>query len=297
MHLHQGGDRLGKIALDLKKMDKENYTKKQHHESNYGNWRSFRSNLNKPFMMIPVEINGYASSVRSRALSLYMYYCYRAGNNTGSSWPAIETIAADLGVSPRSINNWNIELETLGLITRINEGRNSKTTYLLPISSYSYFENNISPEKILDLYNEKIDGKLVAIFHLFQWRKDKNKTVYNEPYNVTCIVFQRRHTPDETNNDKKEFVITKAIMFEEEEFKDKKLDKASEEFSEDNKVFIFETEARSYAINVEVDGIAVTNKINLKETKKSDEVIDFIEQLVEAKSEDLLKKIPTAELL
>lgn len=285
---------MAKISLNLTKSDKEDYTKKQHYESSYGHWRNYRSDLDMPFMMVPVEILDYTSSIKSKALNLYIYYCRRANNKTGKSWPAIETTATDLDVSTKSVNNWNSELESLGLIARINEGHNSKTTYLLPISSYSYFEKKVSPIQFAEVSEEKIDGNLVAVFHLFQWRKEGQTDQYIVPYNVTCLVFQRRYSVNELN---KEFLITKAVLFEEEDNRADRVDKAPEDFSEDTVAYLFDTKKTGYPLEIPIKGIAVTSKINLKGAKKSNEVIDFIEQLTTALDEGTLENLPHAKII
>lgn len=138
-------------------------------------------------------------------------------SNTGSgkSWPSIELISEELDISSKSVHNWNKELENLGLIARISEGKSSKTTYLLPVSDYYYFENDTNVEKFVEKSDQKIVGKLIGIFHLFQWRKGTAED-YTEPYNVTCLVFKRTYSPDETNSNVKQFEIVKAVFFEEE---------------------------------------------------------------------------------
>ena len=281
---------MAKIDLKLGKPKEKEYTQTKHYESNYKFWREHRKSLNQPFFMVPSEILWYLSSINSRAINLYLYYCYRAGNETGKSWPAVETAAADLNISTKSVNNWNNELEKLGLIARINEGKSSKTTYLLPISDYCYFEKALTPEKFIEFSKEEIDGKLVCIFHLFQWRREESEE-YTKPYNITCLVFQRSYTPEETNN-KKKFTITKAVLFEEEEYQNMKINRASEDFSNNHPVYLFDTKKRVYAVEIPTKGIAVTSRINLK---KDDEAMDLIRQLVQGLENDTLDDLAKAE--
>lgn len=286
---------MAKIDLNLGKSKAEKYSIVEHYENSYKNWRQYRKNINEPFFMVPSEILEYVSSIKSRAISLYLYYSYRAGNSTGKSWPSVERAAEDLSISTKSVNNWNNELESLGLIARINEGKSSKSTYLLPVSDFYYFENNATPKQFVEYSTPEVDGKLLCIFHLFQWRKEDTDE-YTKPYNVTCLIYQRSYEPDETNNNKKKFVVTKAILFEEEEYKDLQVNKTAEEFSSDHHAFLFETEKRKYALNTKVIGIAVTSKINLKETKKTNEVLDLIQQLVQGFETGVLEKLPTVEI-
>lgn len=286
---------MAKVDLNLSKSKVEEYSKAEHYENNYKFWRQYRKNINQPFFMVPSEILEYVSSIRSRAISLYLYYSYRAGNSTGKSWPSVERAAKDLGISSKSVNNWNSELEGLGLIARINEGKSSKTTYLLPISDYYYFEKNATPEKFIKLSNAELDGELISVFHLFQWRKEESDE-YTKPYNITCLIYQRSYEPNETSNNRKSFVVTKAVLFEEEEYKDMRINKTAEEFSSDHNAYSFETEKRTYGKNIPTLGIAVTSKINLKESKKTNEVLDLIQQLVQGFNKGTLENLPEVEV-
>ena len=286
---------MAKIDLKLGKSKEEEHTQVKHYENNYRLWREHRKNLKQPFFMVPSEILDYLSSINSRAINLYLYYCYRANNNTGKSWPAVETAAKELNISTKSVNNWNNELEKLGLIARVSEGKSSKTTYLLPISDYCYFEENITPEKFLKFVEEEIDGKLISIFHLFQWRKEEADD-YTTPYNITALVFQRNYEPDGTSNNKKKFVVTKAVLFEEDEYKNMRVNKTNEDFSSDHHGYLFNSTERSYAKETPIIGVAVTSRINLKEIKKTNEVIDLIQQLVLGFENDTLENLPKAEL-
>lgn len=285
------------INLNLDKSREEKYTAQQHFGRNYEYWREYRQNLKQPFAMVPSEIVNYTSEIKTKALSLYLYYCYMANNKTGKSWAAIETIAAQMDVSTKSINNWNSQLEELGLIYRVSEGRNSKTTYVLPVSSFVHYEKVATPEQVIEYSKKEVDGELIGVFHLFQWRKEEGTDQYVVPYNVTCLAFQRRYLSKENPTDPKEFVITKAVLFEEEEYKEIKIDQANENFSETTNAYLFETEERHYAVGIPTHGVAVTSKINLKETKRTPEVIDFVQQLVSALQNETLDQLPIAEIV
>lgn len=284
---------LAKINLNLTQNQSEEYTVGKHYENNYKYWRNYRKVLSKPFFMVPTEIIDYASVITSRAMSLYLYYCYRANNETGKSWPSIELISDELDISPKSVHNWNKELESLGLISRVSEGKSSKTTYLLPISDYFYFENDITIETFLEKTDQKIDGNLTGIFHLFQWRKGTSED-YTEPYNVTCLVFKRSYIPDELNSNAKQFEIIKAVFFEEEKYKNIQIDKKAEDFSNDQPAYIFETEERLE--KVPTKGIAVTSMLNLKGSKR-DGIIDLIRQLTDGLLTETLETLPTTEII
>lgn len=287
---------MSKMDLKLGKSTKEDYTAEKHFENNYKLWRKHRKELSEPFFMVPSEIRHYVSSIKSKAISLYLYYCYRANNNSGKSWASVERTAEDLGISTKSVNNWNNELESLGLITRISEGRSSKTTYLLPISDYYYFEKNVTPTKFIEFSEEQIDGEILCVLHLFQWTKGKQEE-NAEPYNVTCLIFQRSYEPDGTSNNKPKFLITKAVFFEEEEDKNIRINKNIGDFSDEQPAYVFETSQRLFPFSIPSFGIAVSNKINLKDTKKSKEVLDLVQQLAQGVKTDTIKDLPTAEII
>lgn len=281
------------MTLNLSKSKEDEYTEVKHNENNYKYWREHRKDGKQPFLMVPSEILNYLKSIHTRAISLYLYYCSRAGNNTGKSWAAVETAAKELDISTKSVNNWNRELEELGLIARINEGKSSKTTYLLPISNYTYFEKNTDPATFIEKSHPKIDGELISVFHLFQWRKEDTEE-FTKPYNVTALVFQRSYEIDDY--EKRKFAITKAVFFEEEKYEKMSIDKKNEDFLKEE-AYQFDTEKRPYALEIETFGIAVSSKINLKETKKENEVVDLINQLVEGLENENIKDLPKAEVL
>ncbi|MDK1727318.1 helix-turn-helix domain-containing protein, partial [Dellaglioa algida] len=171
---------MAKLDLKLGQDFKEEYTNIKHNEDNYKFWREHRKNWNQTFFMVPSEILSYVSAIKSKAMSLYLYYSFRARNDTGKSWASVERAAEDLSISTKSVNNWNKELQMLGLIARVSENKSSKTTYLLPISDFYYFEKSVSPETYIEYSNNEIDGDLIGVFHLFQWRKKEGKE-YTKP--------------------------------------------------------------------------------------------------------------------
>ena len=80
-----------------------------------------------------------------------MYYAFAAKNEDGGSWHSIETICKNLDVSDRSIVNWNNQLEELGLIYRAKGTRKSRSTYILPLTSYAI---ELTPEKLKQIFWE-----------------------------------------------------------------------------------------------------------------------------------------------
>lgn len=293
-------EKMAKIDLKLDQSKEGDFGNVDHNGKNYKYWREYRKNLNQPFLMVPSEVLSYVSYIRSKAISLYLYYCSRANNSTGKSWPSIETTAKDLRISSKSVNNWNNELEKLGLIARINDNKSSKTTYLLPVSDYYYLEKKLTPEWFCANINTKIDGELKGVIHLFQWRKGDSRNnieSYTEPYNVTCLFFQRKYEAEETNMDKKIFKITKIVLFEEEEYKNIRIDKSSDEFSAACPMYVFDTTERSYAENIPKYGVAISTKINLKESKNQDEVLDLLQQLARGIEDESILNKPEATII
>lgn len=285
---------MSKLNLKLGKQKVGEYSKEDHYENNYKCWRQYRKNVNEKFFMVPSEIIKYVSSIKSKAMNLYLYYSYRANNNSGKSWASVERAAEDLCISTKSVNNWNKELESLGLIARVNEGKSSKTTYLLPITDYYYFEKNTTPEKLIEFSNPVLDGNLMSIFHLFQWRKE-NSEEFTKPYNLTCLIFKRSYEPEEANNNNK-FRVIKAVFFEEKEFKKMHIDKTAKEFSSSQGAYLFELPNRSYAKNVKTTGVAISTKINLKDTKNQTDILDLIQQLVQGFDDGTLDELPKVKI-
>lgn len=272
-----------KINLGLNKNVENN--SQNHLENTYKHWREFRKGAKENYFIVPKELNEYLYHIHTRAINLYLYYCFRADNETGKSFPSVERAALDLKVSTRSINNWNDELERIGLITRISEGRSSKTTYLLPISNHYYYEKVLTPEEYIQNSSEEVDGKLKSVFHFNQWRKEsKDSKDFNIPYNVTCLVYEKINKIEDVT-----FKIMKAILFTEKEYNEFKINKEAKDFSND--VYKFETPINEKRFEVPIIGLAVTTSLNLKE-RNNMEVLEFIKDLNDSLEQlDLLDSI------
>ena len=107
-------------------------------------------------------------------MKLYLYYAAAAKNETGASWHSVDTISQKLGATERSIGNWNRQLENLGLIFRSSRGKRSKTTFILPLTSFAvkmHAErmNQVFTELKLSEANEasRIFGRLQSITKLY----------------------------------------------------------------------------------------------------------------------------------
>lgn len=300
--------------MSLKKTDlkfgtnKKEYTKLDHYENNYKYWRNYRMDVNEGFIMVPKNIMYYLGSIRSKAVNLYLYYCYRANTETGKSWAAIDTMARELETSTKSITNWNNELESLGLIKRVAGNKSSKTTYLLPISDYYYFEKNLSLKDFLKISNLEIDGELISIFHLYQWRKNHENKKYEIPYHVIALNFKRTYTLDETKANAEPFEVNKTVLFEIEE--DKILNKTSSDINQKSPLYKFDSQIfkdldeQTYKKYENITnfreipkvGIAVTAGINLQAGDPK-ENIDYFKELIQGVQNKEHNNLPIAELL
>lgn len=244
----------------------------------YKGWREFRKESRDSFFIIPTELSEYLPVIDTRAINLYLYYCFRANNETGLSWPSVDRAAEDLNVSARSINNWNSELEDLGLILRISEKKSSKTTYLLPISDYYYIEKYLTPKEYMEKSEYEIDGHLKYVFHFNQWqKKDPKSNSYNDPFNIIALVYERSHEKHNLDN-VTNFTVTKTILFEniDDDWKTFRVDTKTADFTED--VYKVEPSISFDDFSVPGKSLAINTKINLqKENSKS--IVELINKL------------------
>lgn len=86
---------------------------------------------------------GILSKISGGALKMYIFLGIKSNNSTGESFYRISTMARYFEVSDRTISNWIQELETLGIISRVQPKFNSVSyTYLRPYYSGVKGENN-----------------------------------------------------------------------------------------------------------------------------------------------------------
>lgn len=181
----------------------------------YSLWRENARTLKRPFYMLYSGFEDYLPHLSTNAVRLYLYYAFRARNETGESFPALHTIAEALKVTDRSINNWNQDLIDLGLIKRENGGgHKSTTTYLLPTSDLQLtyeqvFQNQKAPEgpadynhlkKEIEEFASATGQELTNILHLYQWRRGEEKT-YDRPLHI--MTFGLVRSAKITKKDKK----------------------------------------------------------------------------------------------
>lgn len=280
-----------KLGVEKEKKSKSN------NKNSYEIWREYRKNTKENYIMVPTEVKDYLHHIHTQAINLYLYYFFRANNNTGISWPSVDRTAKDLGVSPRSINYWNEELESLGLIARISENKASKLTYLLPISNFYYLEKGESMESFLQKSDKKLDGELIYVFHFFQWRLSQEKKEYTKKLNLTYLVFKRTSMSKDGDKVKDIFKIV-GIKSISKDIKEIEIEKRPDDFEKDvYRIAIPELEELE-KIGVPHISLAVNTKLNLLGTKEKDakEILQFLEQIIE-NFDDLeqIEEIPLAE--
>lgn len=254
------------ISELTRKVSETENSPEQQLSNNFYNWSDYRKTASKNFMKIPNELftKGYIEDIGVQSFALYAYYFYRAKNETGVSWPSISTIAEELGVSDKSIVNWNKILCEIGLIYREPRKKTSVKTYLLPLSDYLIIENKKNYKDIIKDSNDEIDGELVGTFHLFQWRKNNKTDDYDIPHNVMALVFQRKY---KLSSSKNSFIINKVVLcengFEKITLSDKRM------FRSGN--YTFKSPELS---DPRISGLVVETTINLK--KVSENVLESI---------------------
>lgn len=131
---------------------------------------------NKEFRFAKVGSNfvNFLAHLNDGAVKLYLYYAVAAKNDTGASWHSVDTISQKLDTTGRSIGNWNRQLEDLGLIFRTSNGKKSKTTFVLPLTSFAV---KMSEQRIAQVLTElrlsesnnfsRIFGKFQSITKLY----------------------------------------------------------------------------------------------------------------------------------
>lgn len=190
------------------------FTKELFNSHSFKDWREFNRESQQNFAIIPSAIVSYLSEFDNKALSLYLYYCLHARNDTGESWHSTSKCASELGVTVRSINNWNNVLERMGLIFRASNNHSSLSTFLLPLSNYISVFQNTRLDEYLKKYSEdflqhNFEGSLKAVINVFQYRKNYDTKEFTEPYNVWLLIFEREY-----NTDSKTFVVNKYVVLE-----------------------------------------------------------------------------------
>lgn len=250
---------------------------KNHHSL----WRKDLKDRNENFFMLYKDFANFLPELTTGALKLYLFYGFNAKNETGESWYSIDTIAEKLGTTSRSINTWNAELESLGLIYRVSENRSSKVTYLVPYTSQIIF-SDVNVEKFMNDYRNnpnitKFIGEINQIYHVFQWRKNKavtEKDVYDKPLNLLSIellkTYDFNNSKDNTKRTYMVFDLSKYSQFDG-EIED-------EYMSGSTPIFTFEETYKDKSLKgFKVKGVVVNTKVDLLDKKQLKLVLDELD--------------------
>lgn len=264
------------------------FTKELSNSYSFKDWREFNKDRQMNFAIIPSSILSYLSEFDNKALSLYLYYCLHANNSTGESWHSTNKCADELGVTVRSINNWNNVLERMGLIFREPNNHSSLSTFLLPLSNYiSIFHNTTLDEYLKkhenDFIQNKFEGSLKAIFNVSQYRKNYDTKKFTELHNVWLLIFEREH-----KTDSKTFVINKYVVLENTEI-DADINVVYEEIEDD----LYRNKNDEFSVKDYVNKKAIT----LNSKVVTDKVIINSKYDLKLSAKDIDKKAKSYKLL
>lgn len=242
---------------------------------NYQIWREFQQENVSNFLILNDSFKQYLPVLKTGALNLYLFYSFHSKNKTGENWYSLDTLAKELNTSKRSIINWNEELDSLGLIYRQDEGKISKTTFLMPTSNFFLdLREKTNFREYKKKYKEEIDGKLVSIYHIFQWRKNKTDGKFNVPHNTIVFVFERNYEKDNYS-----FSIRKYVLFYDENIANVIIDKSN---LIDN-IYLFDSPFILKDKTIEIKGIAISTQYNFK--NNSTDILDILNELRDNESQ------------
>lgn len=270
-------------------------------------WKEGEKKAIRKYYLLFNGIDKYLPFI-GKAMPLYTLYCLYSKNETGESFHGIEGLKNDLMVSDRTINNWNKQLEKLGLIKRIGGQGKSTHTFILPtrdyIDSKFYFkwedDNILADIKDILIKYRQIDFTECNIYHSFEWRKNAENSSYTVPHNALIIALTKNlngHFTFENDQDKKDYFeknikTRNAFVYIEIPQKSKfniSISDAANDF-DNNKVDdlkIFETPFKQVfdalhvdGMNIEgVHGVAFNTSVDLKKFKKDKYGLDDIDYL------------------
>lgn len=132
-----------------------------------------KNNTEFKFAKLDNNFAHYLPHLKDGAIKLFLHYAMAANNETGESWYGIQTSGNKIGATDRSINNWNNELEDMGLIYRMSSGKKSKSTFLLPLTG---FAKKVSSENL---------NQLFTTFRLFD--SSEHTKIFGKFQNVTKL--------------------------------------------------------------------------------------------------------------
>lgn len=253
----------------LRKKNGINFTEDNIFERQYKTWKSNmdKEKLNGKFFILYKDFEKHLKGISSGALKLFLYYGFHAKNDTGLSYHSIERCSQYFEVSEKTINNWNKELLSRGLIYRKSKGSKlNKTTYLLP------FSMNLMTVKSSEIQSlvtnpsfEDAFGKAVKAFHLFQFRRSNNSKEYTVPYNTIVVVYEKVYTPITTNHSEDKTISHFTAI--EYKLKEDIYEGITFDDSLNDSINLFDTNVAFNEhipnLDIEVQGIAVKTNINI----------------------------------
>lgn len=255
----------------------------------YEQWRNYTKESKDNFFIMSSGIKKYLPFFSGKAMNLYLFYCLNSDNRTGESWYSTKTCAKQLNVTERTINKWNEVLEEIGLIKRTSNNKTSKSTFLLPISSFIVkIEDMKSPQYTASYYEssyqQDIDGELVGVLNIFQWRKDSEKKTYTVPFNITCLMFERSYSSHDINTTVRKFLLINDDT--EQQLKTDNNDIKDDVYLIDDGKSIrerFRDAKITLPLEVITSNIAVSSKFNLT-SENSKDVMELLETVCEERN-------------
>lgn len=112
-----------------------NSTKAKYYKKNWSTWKQLNRHNKKGFCIIYNDFieKNILQKISGNALKLYIFLLSNSKNDTGESWYTIDSLSLYFSKSPRTISYWLKELESLGLIKRMQLEVNKEShTYLQP---------------------------------------------------------------------------------------------------------------------------------------------------------------------
>jgi hypothetical protein len=117
----------------------------QKYRDQYKEWKNYRRNENSPFFIIYKDFqNEYLKTISGGALKLFVFLGFNTNNFTGECWISAPEIADYFGNDTRTIKSWFAELESLGLLKRVQTGFKRKgNSFLQPYGEGSSYDDRI----------------------------------------------------------------------------------------------------------------------------------------------------------
>lgn len=156
-------------------------------EKLYSIWKKNKLDTGN-YTVISNSLKEYLKFIRTPALNLYMMYVIAADSKTGESYYSIETLSKELGVSNKTIDNWNNILIDLGLIVRQQTFNSSARTFLLPMSDMIFLSKE---EETFESYKELIDTEGFQESNIINLVELDKKSEY---IRYTCHQYTRKYT-------------------------------------------------------------------------------------------------------